>query len=95
LIRDPQLDAFARSSDPETAHDAADSTNAARMKQLVVNALTVIGPATSEEVAAYTGEPLVSVSPRFRPLERTGVIEEAGRRKNRSGKMAIAWRVKR
>lgn len=86
-------DAWARASDPETAHRAAESTHAERLSAIVLRALRERGPATSEEVAEYTGEPLVCVSPRFRPLERRGMVEEWGKRRNRSGKLAIAWRI--
>lgn len=88
-------DAWARSNDPATAHDAAQTTNAARMNAIVVKALRELGPSTTEELAAHTGESLVSVSPRMRPLARQLVVEEAGKRKNASGKMAIAWRLRR
>jgi predicted transcriptional regulator len=89
-------DAWARSTDPATAHEAADAmrgTKADRLAAVVVRALRELGAATSKEVADYTGEELVSVSPRFRPLERRGVIEEAGRKKNPSGSSAILWRL--
>ncbi len=94
LFHQPPDEAWARSSDPTTARDAAATTNATRMNAIVLRALKHLGEATSEEVAHWAGESLVSVSPRFRPLARQGVIEERGKRRNASGKMAIAWRIR-
>lgn len=88
-------DACARSTDPETAHDAANQTrgsNAARLSGLVLTALAARGPSTSEELASYLGESLVSVSPRLRPLARKGLVVEDGKRKTASGSSAIVWR---
>ncbi len=86
--------AWARSSDPSTAHEAAErvkGSKAARLSALVLNALKILGEATSKEVSDYLGEEYVSISPRFRPLANKGVIEECGKR---SKPPAIAWRIK-
>lgn len=99
----PQLDAFvvadawARATDPETAHRAATrerGRRAAELEAIVIRALELLGEATSQEVADFTGERLVSVSPRFRPLARKGVVEERGKRRNPSGSPAIVWRIR-
>ena len=95
LFSQPGGDAWARSSDPDTAHDAANQTrgsNAARLSQLVLTVLEARGPSTSEELANYTGESLVSISPRLRPLARKGLVVEDGRKKTASGSSAIVWR---
>lgn len=98
-----QLDAFAvaeawaRATDPETAHQAATrerGRRAAELEAVVIRALERLGEATSQEVADFTGERLVSVSPRFRPLARKGVVEERGKRRNPSGSSAIVWRIR-
>ncbi len=86
--------AWARSSDPSTAHEAANEqrgSKAARLSAHVLHALKILGTATSKEVSDSLGEEYVSISPRFRPLERAGVIEECGKRSKPS---AIVWRIK-
>lgn len=50
---------------------------------------------TSEEIAAWTGMSLVTASPRLKPLEVKGHVERAGKRANRSGKLATVWKAKR
>jgi hypothetical protein len=86
--------AWARSSDPSTAHEAANEqrgSKAARLSALVIRALTVRGPSTSKEVADWLGmmDQFVSISPRFRPLANAEKIEEYGKRNG-----AIVWRIK-
>ena len=46
---------------------------------------------TSEELATFTGMPLVTVSPRLRPLANKGLLVCYGKRANRSGRSAIVW----
>lgn len=94
LFTQPSGQAWARSSDPSTAHEAANDqrgSKAARLSALVLNALKILGEATSKEVSDYLGEEYVSISPRFRPLANKGVIEECGKRSKPS---AIVWRIK-
>lgn len=86
--------ALARKSDPGTSHDAAESVPSAALQAICLKAITAApGGLTSEEIAAVTGLPLVTVSPRLRPLAEAGFIQEWGKRKNLSGRQAIVWCV--
>jgi len=80
--------AFARNTDPETSHQAAAKVNASRLEEIVMDALTH-GPMTSKELAEATGEARVSVSPRFKPLERRGLIVRTDER--RDG--CVVWKL--
>lgn len=88
--------AHARRSDPPTSKAAAASIEVARMEAQVLEVLRQY-PAglTTEQIAGYTGEPLVSISPRLRPLAEKGLVEDSDeRRLNVSGRRAIIWKVK-
>lgn len=81
--------AKARRSDPETSHAAAKGVNVKAMEAGVIGALIAHGPSTSTEVAGYLNLGIQTVSPRFRPLTRKGLIEDSGDRRDRS----IVWRM--
>lgn len=83
----------ARSGDPDTSHDAAESVRVAELERAVLRAIHDLGgKATSEDVAIYTGIDLQSITPRFAPLARKGVIARTSDRKpGRSGKARIVW----
>lgn len=84
----------ARHSDPDTSKDAARKLDTNHIEKLVTDALTIIGPigATTEELASDLNLPLVTVSPRMRPLARKNRVRDSGeRRKNESGRAAIVW----
>ena len=49
--------------------------------------------ATSDAVELVLGGRHQSISARFTELKAAGLIEPAGRRKTRSGRTAMAWRV--
>lgn len=88
--------ARARRSDPVTSKAAAASVEVARMEGKVLEVLRQY-PAglTTEQITGYTGEPLVSISPRLRPLTEKGLVEDSGeRRRNMSGRRAIIWKVR-
>ena len=86
------MKALARSSDPQTSFDAAETV---KVSGLQADCLRAIRNAplglTSEELAAVTGHSLVTVSPRLHGMMEMGLIYRAGKRKNRSGCMAIVW----
>ena len=92
----PPFDAYARNSDPETSHAAAASM-APHLPALEVTMLELLRRAgsyglTSYEMAAGYGLERVTVSPRFKPMERKGVIRDSGhRRQGPSGRMSIVW----
>lgn len=84
--------ALARTTDPLTAQDAAASVNVAQLEALCLSAIRKAADGlTSEELAKITGLPLVTVSPRLRPLANKRLIQEAGKRRNQSGRSAIIW----
>ena len=82
--------ARARSTDPQTSRDAAATVDVGRDESLVIEALTRHGPMTTAEVAKALGRPRENISARFRPLQRLGLIDETGEKRNGS----ILWRVR-
>lgn len=91
-------DAFARSSDPDTAHDAADRVRQTKLEQQVYEALLKHPGVflTSIEVAQLMGVDKWSISPRFQPLKRKGLVEQSEKiGLNSSGKPRTmqAWRA--
>ena len=80
----PIGEAHARRTDPITSHQAAATVNTARLEALVVDALTELEAATMHAVASHLARELVSISPRFKPLEKKGLIEKCGRRGRRT-----------
>ena len=87
--------AHARTTDPDTSHEAAAGVNVTKANQEVLDALGVTGPTTSDRVADYLGKDLTLVSPRFAPLRRAGKIRDSGRRMptTRGRKNAIVWEL--
>lgn len=93
-------EAYARSQDPETAHDAADAmegTLAARREKQVHDGLRA-HPAglTCHELVRVTGIPYESITPRIAPLRRKAMVEDTGLRRLKpdgSGKPSTVWRA--
>ena len=98
--------AYARHTDPHTSHEAARSIQVTDLESVVLGALRALGPSTSHEVAEYTGLDLVTVSPRFKPLEKKGLVKrklegfdaEKGRyiyqtRIGKSGRASVVWHL--
>lgn len=83
----------ARNTDPSTSHAAAGGigTNGAlHLAELVVAALQEHGPMTTHEIAELTGQTVVTISPRIKPLREAGLVAATGdRRDKRSVWMAI------
>ena len=75
-------EAHARRSDPETSKAAAKGVNASRYELVVLNALEY-GPATIREIETRTGVHYGTISPRFAPLVKRGLIEVVGRKDRR------------
>jgi hypothetical protein len=69
------MSGYARNTDPESSHEAAENINGERLQSLVVQTLkeTKI-PMTSIDIAKHLGIHLVSISPRMKPLENLGKI---------------------
>ncbi len=87
------LFARARTTDPDTSHDAADAANASgltgRHTAAITASLALLGPQTSKEIGSDTGLGQVPVARRMRELVDAGVVEDSGERRERS----IVWRL--
>ena len=89
----PEERAFARRGDPDSSKEAAVSVEAAlpHLQQLVLDALKAMGTATCEEVSDRVELERVTISPRFKPMEKAGLIERVrdpitGKQQTRPGK---------
>jgi hypothetical protein len=81
--------ALARRTDPETSHEAASKVNTTKLEEIVLNTIRdsgVYGCTADEVVAANSGYKGNSLTPRFAPLIKRGLIYDSGlRRKTASG----------
>lgn len=87
-----------REGDPDTSMDAAQSVDASRLEALTVETIATQSPdkypvgMTSEEVAEVAGVALQSITPRFAPLQRKGILVNSGlKRPGSSGRSRIVW----
>jgi hypothetical protein len=92
----PELgDAFARSSDPGTSHEAARSvqgTQALSLSRRVYQAIQQHPEGLcSEQLEFITGISNQSLTPRFAPLVRQGLIKDSGRRTRVGRVHQIIW----
>lgn len=71
---DQPAEAYARRSDPDTAHAAAAAVDASALERLVVTALGQVVNATTKELATSLGRPRDSLSPRMPALVRKGLV---------------------
>lgn len=100
---EPETTSYARSSDPETSHEAADKISLSNMEQVVYDVLAETGERmTSLCITRYLEDRrgdnrAWSVSPRLRPLEEKGAIKRDGKMtvENSNGRDAklTAWIV--
>jgi len=90
---------LARKSDPETSHEAAKEVKIGPLQIAVLRTLRAseqLDPPglTMNQVVEISGRPNESITPRFRPLAKKGLIYNTGeKRRNPSGKLAIVWRI--
>lgn len=89
--------AYARSSDPQTSHEAAESVRPTELESTVLEALrTFPAGATSYQIAAALGLSLVTVSPRLRPLVCKGLVVDSGHRaRGPSGRSQTVWQARK
>lgn len=93
------LFAWARRTDPETAHAAAAALTTealARLQRLVCDALAEHPEGlTTTEIAAIGGLPRDSISPRMRTLTEGGLVADSGARRVPAGKRrsSIVWKL--
>ena len=85
--------ARARRADPGTSKSAARSVPVAELEAKVLRALRDHPCGlTSHEVAELLDMPLVSVSPRFKPLTVKNLVRDSGERRcGASGRKSIVW----
>jgi Winged helix DNA-binding domain len=88
-------EAVARAADPETSHAAAKSVPVTNLEAQIIYWLrTHREGATTHELSDFLNLPLVTVSPRMRPMARKGLVVDSGERRawNGSGK-SIVWKA--
>ena len=77
-----EAEAWARNTDPDTSHDAANKFDATKCEAIVLASLRANPDGlTNHEVSELTGLEIGSVSPRMRPLVRKELVEDSGERR--------------
>jgi hypothetical protein len=78
--------AFARTDDPDTSHEAAETVDVSKLQFLVLNAIAQFPEgATAEDVEkALPQHRWNTITPRFAPLMRSGAIVDTGLRRKAS-----------
>jgi hypothetical protein len=90
----PGSGAYARREDPATSKEAAITVNSAALEVLVVDALRSHPDISIQDVVEITGERYRSISPRFAPLRRKGLIYVSGKKKAvQTGRTVQTWRA--
>jgi hypothetical protein len=86
--------AYARRGDPDTSKEAAATVNSAALEALVVDALLSKPDSSIQDVVEITGERYRSISPRFAPLRRKGLIHVSGKKRAaQTGRTMLTWRA--
>ena len=76
-----------RSTDPDTAQEAAVSVDATRLEKVVLEAFkTAPNGLTADELSKRVNLPLNTLTPRIAPLVRKGYLMPTGKRKGLSGR---------
>ena len=85
---------MARVTDPDTSKKAAATVDSAALEALVVDALRSNPDASIQDVVELTGERYRSISPRFAPLRRKGLICVSGKKRAaQTGRTVQTWRA--
>lgn len=90
---------LARHTDPRTSKEAAEKVRVGPLQIAILRELLralKFDPSglTMNETVDLTGKPNESITPRFRPMEKKGLILDTGdKRRNPSGKLAIVWNI--
>lgn len=93
----PKLEPRARTTDPQTSHDAARSMteSADSQRQKILLRLTRLGPMTADELDHSLGLRLTSSGRRLPELLRVGWVERLPeKRLTRSGRQAHLWKAR-
>ena len=78
-----------------TSRDAAETTDAAKLRDRATAALFTYGPLTADEIAAKLGVDKLSIRPRLSELRTRGKVSDSHeRRYNGSGHRAIVWKLR-
>jgi hypothetical protein len=88
--------AMARATDPDTSREAAESVDSVQMERIVLEAIAQFpnGCIADELERVLPGYRWNTITPRFAPLIRKGLIYDTGeRRKARSGRSQRVLRV--
>lgn len=81
-------------TDPDTSKEAAAPVNSAALEALVMDALRANSDSSIQEIVCIMGERYCSVSPRFAPLRRKGLIYVSGKKKApQTGRKVLRWRA--
>jgi len=91
----------ARSTDPETSHEAGRAVDAAGQRERILKLLRVVPPSVQERLCGLTADEIdrtiewrvTTAGRRLSELKRRGLVEVCGERKTRSGRMAAVYRV--
>lgn len=88
----------ARTTDPNTSHEAAAAIleKIPELERRVLDALRTVLPKgmTQPKTAVYLDMQEKSITPRFRPLARKGLIYEAGFEIAPTGRRQIVWKAR-
>lgn len=76
------FEALARSSDPDTSHEAAAKVDGSALCAIVYRTLVERGPLTTHEIANLAGLAVVTVSPRIKPMRLAGRVVATGARRD-------------
>ncbi len=76
-------EAYARTSDPETSHEAAANVDASHLTKEVIRILYQIGSSTAREIAEDLDKERDSISPRMPRLVESGLIEISSDRRDK------------
>lgn len=69
------MSGLARSTDPESSHEAAEGLDVTKLQRLVIKALNETKtPMSSLMIAEHLGISVWSISPRMKPLEDLGQV---------------------
>lgn len=78
----PMFGAYARTTDPDTSHEAAARVNVTALEATALRGLALLGgEGTSKEIARAVGKEWTTISPRMKPLERQGKVVRTDRRR--------------
>lgn len=89
----PHYPEVAGSKATGTSAQAAESVDAATLRESARWYLRHYGPMTADECANRMGESVLSIRPRFSELAaKAQIIDTGERRENASGRRAVVWR---